>query len=477
MTASDKTLDGHGFLRVVSRAEFCALLAAFAPLPMQDLDLAHSPAAALGRVLARAIPAPEDLPQTARAAMDGYALRARDVFGATETNPAYVDCVADLRIDWHQSGHQAGPGGGAGRDIRLAPGQAARIPTGGSLPDGADAVVMVEYTGRLAGQLGGADAGHAGTPASAETPASVETPAHVETIEVRRSAAPGENVMLPGEDVRAGDTALPAGRTLRAQDIGLLAALGVTQINVGRRPRVGVLSTGDELVQAAAAPRPGQIRDVNTGALCCLAVEAGAEAVALGIVPDDLPHLIQALASALADCDVVLVSGGSSLGARDHTVAAMQAQPGAQVLAHGIAMSPGKPTILARVETVAGTKAVAKAIIGLPGQVTSAQVVMSVVIKPFLRHLAGDPSALASALSAAPPIFVAELARNISGRPGREDFVRVRLEARPGQPPLAHPVLGKSGLLKTLLAADGLIAVPANAEGLYKGALAPVFVL
>jgi molybdopterin molybdotransferase len=259
--------------------------------------------------------------------------------------------------------------------------------------------------------------------------------------------------------------ALPRGRTLRAQDVGLLAALGVTDIKTGRRPRVGVLSTGDELVPASATPRPGQIRDVNSCALCCLAAEAGAEAVPLGIIPDDLPQLCAALASALADCDVVLLSGGSSLGARDHTVAAMQAQPGAVILAHGIAMSPGKPTILARVGT--------KTVIGLPGQVTSAQVVMSVLIKPFLRHLAGD----LTALSAQPPTFVAELSRNISGRPGREDFVRVRLEARIGAVPLAHPVLGKSGLLKTLLEADGLIAVPANAEGLYKGALAPVFLL
>jgi molybdopterin molybdotransferase len=340
-----------------------------------------------------------------------------------------VDCVADLRIDW-------GQGDGAG-DIRLKPGQAARIPTGGTLPEGADAVVMVEHTGEL-----GANA-----------------------IEVRKTAAPGENVMLPGEDVRHGDPALPAGRTLRAQDLGLLSALGVLEIEVGRRPRVAVLSTGDELVPAGATPRPGQIRDVNSAALCCLAHEAGAEATALGIIPDDLPRLTKALADALAENDVVLVSGGSSLGARDHTNAAMLAQPGASILAHGIAMSPGKPTILARVG--------GKAIIGLPGQVTSAQVVMAVLVKPFLRHLAGDPAALA----AAPPLFVAELSRNIASRPGREDFVRVRLEARPGAVPLAHPVLGKSGLLKTLLDADGLVAVPANAEGLYKGALAPVHLL
>ncbi|MBU1231097.1 MAG: molybdopterin molybdotransferase MoeA [Proteobacteria bacterium] len=434
MSAPGKTLDGHGFLNVLSRAEFCALLGSFAPLPAQDVELAAGPAAVLGRVLARDVLAPEDLPATARACMDGYALRAGDVFGATETNPAYVDCVADLSIDWAAAG---------GLDVRLAPGQAARIPTGGSLPQGADAVVMVEHTGQLGARQ----------------------PEAVETIEVRRSAAPSENVMLPGEDVARGAIALPRGRTLRAQDVGLLAALGISGVSLGQRPRVGVLSTGDELVPAHASPRPGQIRDVNSAALCCLAAEAGAEVLALGIIPDDLPRLTRALAEALAACDVLLLSGGSSLGARDHTGAAMLAQANAEILAHGIAMSPGKPTILARVGR--------KAILGLPGQVTSAQVVMAVLIQPFLRHLAGD----ASALAGAPPPFVAELARNIASRPGREDFVRVRLEARPGLPPLAHPVLGKSGLLKTLLGADGLVAIPANAEGLYKGVLAPVLML
>jgi len=427
--APAKTLEAHGFLNVVSRAEFCALLAAFPVLGAETAPLAE----ALGRVLAADLPAPEDLPQTARASMDGYALAARDAFGATETNPAYVDCVADLRIDWS--------GGGLGDDaksaLRLAPGQAARIPTGGTLPEGADAVVMVEHTGELG----------AGT------------------IEVRKSAAPGENVMLPGEDVRKGEAALPAGRILRAQDVGLLAALGQNEILVGRRPCVGILSTGDELVPPTATPRPGQIRDVNSSALACLVAEAGALPRQFGIVPDDLPRLTEALAEALAACDVVLLSGGSSIGARDHSVAAMLAQPGAEILAHGVAMSPGKPTILARMGN--------KAVLGLPGQVTSAQVVMTVLGKPFLRHLSGQ----SQHLSATPPPYVAELARNVAGRPGREDFVRVRLEARPGQPPLAHPVFGKSGLLKTLLAADGLVAVPASAEGLYKGLLAPVWPL
>jgi molybdopterin molybdotransferase len=431
-----KTLDGHGFLNVVSRAEFCAALASFAPLSETAGPEAVPLASALGRVLAHELPAPEDLPQTARASMDGYALAARSAFGATETNPAYADCVADLRIDWSDQPGQAGAEGKAG-PLSLLHGQCARIPTGGTLPDGADAVLMVEHTGELG----------AGT------------------IELRKSVAPGENVMLPGEDVKKGEAALPAGRVLRAQDVGLLAALGIMQVSVGRRPRVGILSTGDELVPAGQMPRPGQIRDVNSHALACLATEAGALPVLLGIIPDDLPRLTTALSAALVDCDVVLLSGGSSIGARDHSVSAILAQPGAEILAHGVAISPGKPTILAR----AGSKAV----IGLPGQVTSAQVVQAVLVTPFLRHLAGQPSAL----TAAPPPFVAELSRNIAGRPGREDFVRVRLEARPGLPPLAHPVLGKSGLLKTLLAADGLVAVPAEAEGIYKGALVPVWPL
>lgn len=431
-----KTLDGHGFLNVVSRLEACALLASFAPLGAEDVPLSE----ALGRVLAHSLPAPEDLPASARASMDGYALAAQSVFGATETNPAYADCVADLRIDW---GGWSDEGGEA--NVVLGHGQCARIPTGGTLPQGADAVVMVEHTDILAGGLGAG------------------------TIEVRKSVAPGENVMLPGEDVAAGDTALPAGRVLRAQDVGLLAALGVTSVSVGRRPRVGVISTGDELVPASQAPRPGQIRDVNSQALSCLVSEAGGLPVRLGIVPDNLDKLTRALAAALEKCDVVLLSGGSSLGARDHSVAAILAQPGAEILAHGIAISPGKPTIVARV----GGATAPKAVIGLPGQVTSAQVVQAVLVRPFLRRLAGQQDALPPA----PPVFMAELARNIAGRPGREDFVRVRLEARPGLPPLAHPVLGKSGLLKTLLAADGLVAVPAEAEGLYKGALAPVWPL
>lgn len=401
-----------GFFRVVPPREFIALLGRFPPLAPEsvDLDTAH------GRFLALDVQAAEDLPPCSRAAMDGYAVRAADVFGAGESNPAYLDCVMDVPI-------------GVLPDRSLPPGSCARIVTGGMIPDGADAVVMVEHTLDM-----GAD-----------------------TVEFRKSAAPGDHVMHQGEDALAGQTALPAGRRLRAQEIGLLAALGVTRPTVGGVPRVAVVSTGDELVPAHAVPPPGGIRDVNTHALCCLVRDYGGVPLPLGLVPDEQAAIRDALTRAVAAGDMVLVSGGSSVGARDFTLAALAGLPDAEILAHGVALSPGKPTILAR----AGHKPV----IGLPGQVTSAQVVMTLFGKPLIEHLAGDPKAL----TRSPFTFPAVLARNLASKPGREDHVRVRLEPRPGDLPLAHPVLGRSGLLKTLLDADGLIAIEADTEGLEAG--------
>jgi len=227
-----------------------------------------------------------------------------------------------------------------------------------------------------------------------------------------------------------------------------------------------VLSTGNEVVPVSARPKPGQVRDVNSLALACLAQEAGAEARTRGILPDRLETLRTALLESLDASDCVLLSGGSSVGVRDLTVAALETLPEAAVLAHGVALSPGKPTILARVG--------GKPVIGLPGQVASAQVVMLVLVQPFLRHLMGDARAFDRSRRVLRP---AELARNLASKPGREDYVRVRLEEREGRPPLAHPLPGKSGLLKTLLQAQGLVAVPADREGLYAGAAVDVWLL
>jgi molybdopterin molybdotransferase len=411
----------QGFLNTLSRAEFQALLQTFSCTGAEAVPFHR----ARNRVLAENLVAPEDLPAGPRSSMDGYALRAADSYGAGESSPAYLECIRTLEVNEFP-------------DFTLAPGQCAWIPTGGFLPAGADSVVMVEYT-----QAIGAG-----------------------TIEVRQSVAPGENVMARGEDAAVGQPVLTAGSRLRTQEVGLLAALGLLEVRVHRRPRVAILSTGDELVPADSTPVPGQIRDVNSHTVACLVEEAGGEVLPGGIVGDDLERLVRALRSALAQSDAVFLSGGSSKGTRDHTVAALESIPGAEILCHGVRISPGKPTILARVGD--------KAVVGLPGQAGSAQVVMTVLGQPFLRHLAGDREAFAERLR---PLRRARLARNLESRQGREDFVRVRLEPTAEGLPLAQPVLGKSGLLRTLLQSDGLLVIPAEVEGFRAGEEVDVWIL
>lgn len=408
------------FFKTVSLAAFAELLRGFAPLAAQSAGLLE----AHGRYLGEDVSASEDLPLVSRSSMDGYALRARDAFGASESNPAYLDCAAELAVDQVFAGE-------------LPAGQCAGIVTGGSLPAGADAVVMIEHTARMGAA----------------------------TVEIRRSPAPGENVMLAGEDAVRGQVALAAGTRLRPQEIGLLAALGRDRVLVRGRPRVAIVSTGDEVVPVTSPVKPGQVRDVNSYALACQVREAGGEPSTRGLVADDRDALRAALEEALAESQVVLVSGGSSVGARDYTVAAVAAIRGAKILAHGVAMRPGKPVLLARVGD--------KAVLGLPGQVTSSQVVMIALGLPFLRHLQGD----AAAFERLGPTVTAELARNLPSARGREDFIRVRLENRPGLVPLAHPLLGKSGLLSTMVAAGGLTRIEAEREGLARGALILVIVL
>lgn len=415
----------QGFFEVVSTARFREILAGFEPLGAEriPLDQAH------GRFLAEDVVSREDLPLADRSSMDGYAVRAADTFGASEGNPAYLECVGSLRID-------------AAPDFPIGPGECAVITTGGLLPEGADAVVMVEHTQELGGG----------------------------TIEVRKSLAPHDNIMLRGEDARAGQTALPRGARLRAQEIGFLAALGFDAATVHRRPRAAVLSTGDELVDVGASPRPGQVRDVNTHAVCALVAEAGAVPMALPRSPDRLEAIVAALERGLAECDMLFLSGGSSVGARDLTVEAVARLPRSELLVHGVQVSPGKPTILATAE-IGGRR---KPIWGLPGQVTSAQVVMHAFGLPFLRHLAGDPAAFDASRR---PTRKAELARNVASSKGREDYLRVSLSERPGRLPLAVPRLGKSGLLKTMLQAHGILVMDARLEGLTAGSEVDVWLL
>lgn len=402
----------EAFFHVVSLADCVSLFKTFGPVPAVSVDLPH----AWGMALAEDVVASEDLPLANRSCVDGYALKAKDSFGATESNPGYLDLAFAIDIQNPPRQH-------------LGNGQCAKIPTGGCLPEGADAVIMVEQTLLL-----GAD-----------------------TVEIKKSLSPWENVMLRGEDVEQGRQALAAGTRLKAAYIGLLAALGVNRVSVHRRVLAGILSTGDEVVDITHPVRPGLVRDVNSHTLAALAASGHARVREYGLVRDQ-PALIKAkLEQALEECDVVLVSGGSSVGGKDHTLEAISQVCAGQVLVHGLAMSPGKPTIVAR--------AGARTIIGLPGQVASAQVVMQVLIQPLLAHLAG----CRDAFSAGWDRFPAVISRNIASRQGRTDFIRVHLQNIESRLPLATPVTGKSGLLKTLVQADGLVEIPENSEGLLAG--------
>jgi molybdopterin molybdotransferase len=367
-------------------------------------------AQAHGRVPAEPVHAPHDLPGFARSTVDGYAVRAADTYGASEGLPSYLDVTGAVAM-------------GRAPEGAVAQGSAVAIPTGAVIPDGADAVVMVEHTQQaMAG-----------------------------TIEVVRPAAPGDGLVRADEDAAAGTELVPAGRALRAQDLGLLAAAGVTEVRAHARPRVAIVSTGDEVVDPATAElAAGQVRDACAVALAALVREAGGEPDPRGIVPDDRAALAAALGEALASSDVLVVSAGSSVGARDETasVVAGLGQPG--IWAHGIALRPGKPTLLADCGGVP--------VIGLPGNPRSALVVFRLVGMAVVRLVGGvtqPPPA---------PSAHARLARDVPSAAGRLDIVQVTV--RDG---VATPLFGASALLSILTAADGFLIVPDEATGLDAG--------
>jgi len=271
--------------------------------------------------------------------------------------------------------------------------------------------------------------------------------------------APGENVLQPGEDVARGERLFPAGRRLRPQEIGLLAALGLGRLTVYKKPRVAIISSGDEIVTLDATPRPGQVRDSNAYLAAAQVAAWGGLPWLHGIIPDDFGALRKTLAAALEASDLILISGGSSVGVRDLTLTAIQDLPNAEILVHGVALRPGKPTILADLGQTPP-----KPLLGLPGHPASAAVVMEVLGRPLLWRLAGacDQSPWGRTVTAV-------LSRNLAGASGREDYVRVRLR-REDSTLCADPVLGPSGLLSPLVKSDGLVMIPLGVEGLFKGA-------
>jgi len=368
----------------------------------------------VGRILAEDILSDIDLPDFSRSIMDGFAVRGSSTFGAGEANPAYLNVTGTVSM-------------GNKPDLSVGPGEAVRIATGGMLPADADSVVMIEHTEAIDDT----------------------------TIEVYRSVAPGQNTVAVGEDIKKGEVILRCGGKIRPQEAGMLAALGKQSVTVYKKPQIGIISTGDEVVAVHESPGPGQIRDVNTYTLSGLIREIGATAIPFGIVRDDYEALLAKSAQALAQCDIVLVSGGSSVGARDFTIEVITALEDSEILFHGISISPGKPTILARVRN--------KAFWGLPGHVVSAMVVFSRIVKPFIEHVSGRADVHRKKIR-----LTAKLSRNLASAQGRVDYIRIRLKQKKGVL-WAEPILGKSGLISTMVKADGLIEIGMNTEGLDEG--------
>jgi molybdopterin molybdotransferase len=383
-------------------------------------------AGALGRVLSQDAAAPHDLPTFVRSTVDGYAVVAADTHGASSGVPAYLDVVAEAPM-------------GKLVDFVLSSGQAALVHTGGMVPQGADAVVMIEQTHRTGGAMFGGQALQPGFEPYA--------------LEVYRPVAGGDACIYPGEDVRAGEVVLQAGHTLRPQDIGGLLAVGITEVQVARRPRVGIVSQGDEVVPPDTEPGPGQVRDINSYTLAGLVSQTGGIPQNYPIAPDTEAALDAIVQQAFRESDLVVITAGSSVSYRDLTAGAINKLGKPGVLVHGVAIRPGKPTILALCD--------GKPVFGLPGNPVSCINIFKVFVVPTIRLMLG----------AQPPRqhrVQARLARNIPAASGRADFVRVRLEERDGEM-WAAPVFGKSNLIFTLVRSEGVVEVALDSNGIPAG--------
>jgi len=394
---------------------------------------------ALGRILAEDVFSPHSLPEFPRSTVDGYAVIARDTFGASEAQPSYLNLIGEVPM-------------GAAPSFLLTSGSCALINTGGMLPTGTDAVIMLEYTQLVRNSSEGS--GTIGRNESSE-------------IEISHSVAEGENVLHIGEDVVTGQVVLAGGTCVRPAEIGGCMALGITELYVAKKPKVGIISSGDEVISPQIRPLPGQVRDVNTYSLAALVSQAGGEPVLYGIVPDKLDVLKNASTKALAECDMVVITAGSSASVRDITSEAITSLGKPGILVHGVNVRPGKPTILAMCN--------GKAVFGLPGNPVSALVIAGLFVVPVIEKLLG-------AKAKTKPSVFARLTVNIPSQAGREDWVAVKLSEygewkNSGVHYIAEPVFGKSNLIFSLAIADGLLRIPPDATGLDAGELVEVFIL
>lgn len=387
------------------------------PLSSETMNIQNS----LGRVLAEDIISPIDLPGFNRSTMDGFAVKAKDTFGASAGSPAYLNLLGEIKM-------------GEIASMSITDGEAIRVSTGSMIPQGADAVVMIEYTELLDDK----------------------------TIEITRHVAPGNNIIKYDEDIAKGDIVLHKGHTLRPQDIGALAGIGILQINVVKKPKIAIISSGDEIIPPEQAPNLGQIRDINSYSLSALAVKYGGIPINIGIAKDDYQMLSEKMMQSLEVAQIAIISGGSSVGTRDITIDVIRSLDNAEVLVHGVSIKPGKPTIFAKVGD--------KYVFGLPGNPVSVMVTFNLFVGYMIRLLSGAEPKLWGPLS-----VKAKLNRNISSTPGTEEYICTTL-IKSDDKIIAEPILGKSAMISMMVKADGLIKIPQDVEGLEAGTEVDVFI-
>ena len=373
---------------------------------------------ALHYILAEPVVAKENVPSFDRSTVDGYAVKAKDTYGSSESMPGFLTVTGEVKMG--EVPHSV-----------VGPGNAVYVPTGGMMPSGSDSVIMIEHCEDLDGLLN-----------------------------TYKQIAPGENVIRAGEDIKEGETLLTAGTKLRPQELGALASLGITHVTVFRQLKVGYLSSGDEIVPYQTETlQEGQIRDSNHLTISGLAREWNVDVVYGGIVRDDFEVFRQKAQELYEQVDCLILSGGSSVGAKDYTTEVIQSLGDPGVFVHGISIKPGKPTILAMAD--------GKPVIGLPGHPASAMIIFRLFGERILRKLMGEK------VERKPERIFARITKNIPSSPGRSDYIRVRLVEKEGEW-WAEPIIGKSGLITTLVKSDGMVEISSEKEGISQGEYVPV---
>jgi molybdopterin molybdotransferase len=376
---------------------------------------------AYNRITYEDILAPENLPGFKRSTVDGFAVRSQDTFGAKENMPVYLTVKGHIPM-------------GVAPDFSLNPGEAASIGTGGMLPEGADAVVMIEHVNVVSSDL----------------------------IEILKPIGPGENVIFEDEDIKKGELVIPKGHKLKPQDIGALAGLGISQIKVVKKPLIAIILTGDEIIPHIEKVTPGKIRDINSFTLAGLIDLAGGIPLKMGIVKDDYKELKAIVNKAYELADIILITGGTSAGIKDMTAQIINelGEPG--IIFHGVSIKPGKPIIAGVCNN--------KPVFGLPGHPVAVYICFELFVKPVINKMLGLTDKTYK------PKVKAKLTKSISSQAGRRDFIRVYLEEKEGEL-LATPLLSKSGLIMTLVKANGILCIPEDLLGFEKDELVEVEIL